>query len=402
MERFKKAAYILAIVVLVIGVFAAGVFFGYSQRPAVERVHNLINKDSGKPQSVDFSAFWEAWNAIDSKFVSNDGLDTQKRVWGAIEGMVKSLGDPYSVFFPPQEAKMFNEDIQGNFGGVGMEIGVRNGVLTVIAPLKDTPAYRAGIKTGDKIVKIDGKSSSDMMADEAVRRIRGKKGTEVKLTLLREGGDKPLEIKITRDIIKVPSLKTESKKDGIFVISLYLFSANSANDFRDALREFVSSKKTKLILDLRGNPGGYLSASVDIASWFLPLGKVVAREKFSDGKEVLYRSKGYDIFKKLPMVILVDKGSASASEILAGALSEHGVATLVGEKTYGKGSVQELIPITDKTSLKLTIARWLTPNGISISKQGLEPDIKVPYTNKDFKEDRDPQMEKAVEILLKK
>ncbi len=402
MERFKKVAYISAISALVIGVFVAGVFFGYSQRPAIERVHNLINKDSVKPDNVDFSPFWEAWNDVDSKFVSNNGLDTQKRVWGAIEGMVKSLGDPYSVFFPPKEAKIFNEDIQGNFGGVGMEIGVRNGVLTVIAPLKGTPAYRAGIKTGDKIIKIDDKSSSNMMADEAVRLIRGKKGTKVKLTILREGEDKPLEIKIIRDTIKVPSLKTESKKDGIFVISLYLFSANSANDFRDALREFVSSKKTKFILDLRGNPGGYLNASVDIASWFLPLGKVVAREKFSDGKEVIYRSKGYDIFKKLPMVILVDGGSASASEILAGALREHGIATLVGEKTYGKGSVQELIKITPETSLKLTIARWLTPNGKSISKEGLEPDVKVDFTKEDFAAGKDPQMEKAIELLLKK
>ncbi len=401
-ERFKKVAYISAVASLVIGVFVAGVFFGYSQRPAIERVHNLINKESGKPDNVDFSPFWKAWNNVDLKFVSNNGLDTQKRVWGAIEGMVKSLGDPYSVFFPPEEAKIFKEDIRGNFGGVGMEIGVRNGVLTVIAPLKGTPAYRAGIKTGDKIIKIDDKSSSDMKADEAARLIRGKKGTKVKLTILREGKDKPLEVEIIRDIIKVPSLKTESKKDGIFVISLYLFSANSANDFRDALREFVNSKKTKLILDLRGNPGGYLDASVDIASWFLPLGKVIAREKFSDGKEIVYRSKGYDIFNKLPMVILVNRGSASASEILAGALREHGVATLVGEKTYGKGSVQELIKITPETSLKLTIARWLTPNGKSISKEGLEPDIKVPYEEEDFEAGRDPQMEKAIELLLLK
>ncbi len=402
MRELKKIAYFLSVTALVGGVFAAGFFFGCSQRPETGEAANVLNKDALRPAGVDFSPFWTAWNVVESKFVSNDGLDPQKRVWGAIEGMVKSLGDPYSVFFPPQESKMFKEDIQGNFGGVGMEIGVRKGILTVIAPLKGTPAYNAGIKSGDKIVKIDGKLSADMMADEAARLIRGPKGTAVKLTILREGESEPLELEIVRDTIRVPALDTELKEGGIFVIKIYSFSATSANEFRKALREFISSGSGKLILDLRGNPGGYLDAAVDIASWFLPLGKTVAREKFGDGREVLYKSKGYDIFKNLPMVILVNKGSASASEILAGALSEHGIATLVGEKTFGKGSVQELVPITDDTSLKITIARWLTPKGKSISKEGLEPDVKIEMTKEDFEEGRDPQMNKAVEILLKK
>jgi len=398
-KKFRVGLCGLAGAIVLIGVFFAGAFWGYSNRPAVEKITNLTNKNAGKPAAVDFSPFWKAWNAVDEKFVANGNLDTRKRVWGAIEGMVGALDDPYSVFFPPKEAKTFQEDIRGDFSGVGMEIGSRKGVLTVIAPLKGTPAYRAGIKSGDKIIKIDDKMSADMAADEAAMLIRGKKGTTVKLTISREGEDKPLEIEITRDTIQIPVLDTETKPGGIFVIKLYNFSAKSPDAFRKALREFASSGNGKMILDLRGNPGGYLEAAVDMASWFLPAGKIVAREKFSDGSETLSRSKGYYVFKKLPMVILVDGGSASASEILAGALSEHGVATLVGEKTFGKGSVQELIPITPRTSLKLTIARWLTPKGRSISKEGLEPDVKVELTKEDIEAGKDPQMEKAIEIL---
>lgn len=402
MKGLKKIGYFLTITALVAGVFVAGVFVGYSHTPETDKAENILNKDTLRPPEVDFSPFWIAWNVVDSKFVENNGADSQKRVWGAIEGMVKSLGDPYTVFFPPQESKMFKEDIQGNFSGVGMEIGVRKGFLTVIAPLKGTPAYRSGIKTGDKIIKIDDTLSADMMSDEAARLIRGDKGTAVKLTIIREGEDEPIEITIIRDTIQIPALDTEIKEGGVFVIKIYSFSGTSSNEFRKALREFINSGSGKLILDLRGNPGGYLDAAVDIASWFLPLGKTVAREKFGNGEEFLYNSKGYDIFKNLPMVILINGGSASASEILAGALSEHGIAALVGEKTFGKGSVQELVQITPETSLKITIARWLTPKGKSISKEGLEPDIKVEITKEDFEKLRDPQMDKAVEILLEK
>jgi len=399
LRKLKKVFYGLAMVAILVGVFIGGTFFGYSNRPVVERATSLFNKETAKPAKIDFTPFWTVWDIINTKFVSNDGLDDQQKVWGAIDGMIGSLDDPYSVFFPPQESKMFQDDIKGNFGGVGMEIGVQKGVLTVIAPLKGTPAYRAGIKSGDKIIKIDDALSADMMSDEAARLIRGEIGTSVNLTIVREGEKEPLEIKITRDKIEIPVLDTEIKENGIFVIKMYNFSGNSMNEFRRALREFIPSGQNKLILDLRGNPGGYLESAIDTASWFLPIGKIVAREKFGDGTETLYRSKGYDLFKDLPMVILVNKGSASASEILAGALQEHGVATLVGEQTYGKGSVQELIQITPETSLKITIARWLTPNGTSISKEGLKPDVKVEITKEDFDEGRDPQMEKAIEIL---
>ena len=273
--------------------------------------------------------------------------------------------------------------------------------MTVITPIKGSPAEIAGIKSGDKILKIDDQTAN-ISIDEAIKKIRGKKGTIVSLTIARQGVDTPIEFKLTRDVINLPTLDTKiDKKNGIFTIHLYTFSAQSANLFRGALRDFVNSGSNKLILDLRGNPGGFLDAAVDMASWFLAPGQVVVREDYGRGKpETVEKSFGYNIFNSsLKMVILIDGGSASASEILAGALSEHGKAKLVGTKSFGKGSVQELINLTPDTALKVTIARWLTPNGKSISEEGLMPDYEVKVTEDDIKNLKDPQMEKAIELL---
>jgi carboxyl-terminal processing protease len=315
--------------------------------------------------------------------------------------LAASLGDPYTTFFPPKQNKSFQSDISGNFEGVGMEVGVKDNQLTVVAPLKGTPAYNAGIKAGDKILKIDDKPSSGMSADEAVTLIRGKEGTKVAVTLSRKDVKEPIVVTLTREVINIPTIDTEQKPNGIYLIRLYNFSAISPEMFREALKKFAESGSDKLILDLRGNPGGYLDAAIDMASWFLPPGEVIVKEDFGLGKEQgVHRSIGHQAFNNnLKMVILIDQGSASASEILAGALSEHGVAKLVGTKSFGKGSVQELVPITPDTSLKVTIARWLTPNGISISAGGLTPDVEVKMTEKDFTAGKDPQMDKAIEIL---
>jgi carboxyl-terminal processing protease len=314
--------------------------------------------------------------------------------------MVKSLGDPYTIFFPPVESKSFADEISGNFEGVGMEVGMKDDVLTVIAPLKNTPAYRAGIKSGDKIVKIDETVTNGLNTSEAIKLIKGPKGTKVKFTMVREGEKEPLIIEVVRDIIDIPTIDTETK-NGVFIIHLYNFSAISSNSFRNALREFVESGNDKLILDLRGNPGGYLEAAVDMASWFLPAGKVIVKEDFKNEQDAqIFRSKGYNIFNEnLKMVVLIDGGSASASEILAGALHEHGVATLIGTQSFGKGSVQELVPITSDTSLKVTIARWLTPNGNSISHGGLTPDTVVKFDEKEFLKGNDVQINSALEFL---
>ncbi len=399
--RGKKIILALALILALGGAFSLGVLAGFRAEPAIKKITGITHKEDAITAGTDFSPFWTAWNVLNEKSIYAATTTDQKKVYGAIQGLAASYGDPYTTFFPPTEAEIFESEIAGSFEGVGMEIGKKENILTVVAPLKKSPAEKAGVRAGDKILKIDGKTTAGMNTDEAVTHIRGKGGTTVKLTLFREGEKQPLEISVVRAPIEIPTIETEKRKDGIFVIRLFSFTAKSPGLFRGALREFVASGDTKLLLDLRGNPGGYLDAAVDMASWFLPAGKVIVKEDFGDkGAGISHRSRGYDVFNKnLKFVILVDGGSASASEILAGALSEHGAAKLVGDKTFGKGSVQEVVPLTDKTFLKITVARWLTPNGHSINENGLVPEFTVKVTKEDIEKKRDPQMEKAVEVL---
>lgn len=363
---------------------------------------HVIKTQTGE---IDVDALVKAYDILNDKFIPTTPSSTipteDEKIYGAIAGLAATYGDPYTVFFPPEEAKQFEEEVRGDFSGIGLEIGIKNNTITAVSPLKNTPAEKAGIKPGDAILKIDDISTQGMPVEEAINHIRGPKGTTVVLTIKNSTGATH-EVSIKRDTINIPIIDTKLRDDGVFVISLYSFSANSADLFRKALREFVKSGSDKLILDLRNNPGGYLESAVDIASWFLPAGKtVVIEDDGSEEPQNIMRSRGYDIFNdNLKMVILINEGSASASEILAGALHEHGIAKLIGEKSFGKGSVQVLLPITSDTSLKVTIARWLTPNGVSISKNGLEPDIKVKFTKEDFKNKYDRQLETAAQTLI--
>ncbi|MFA6355175.1 MAG: S41 family peptidase [Candidatus Paceibacterota bacterium] len=401
---YRRVLYIVVSLVLISMVFALGLYIGYSRRPFIEKVTSVVNKTPTFETTADFTAFWKAWNVLKEKSIYSDKITDQDRVWGAIQGLASSTGDPYTTFFNPEDNKLFKDEIKGSFSGIGAEIGVKDNILTIIAPLKGTPAFNAGIKKGDKILKIDKVTTNDMSVDRAISIIRGERGTPVVLTILRNGENQTRDISIVRDIIEVPTVETESLPDGIFVIKFYSFSENSDNLFANALEEFSKSGSHKLILDLRGNPGGYLDIAVRIGSWFIDEGKVIVSEDFGTSRKAqVYRSRGPKLFNEnLQLVVLVDGGSASASEILAGALKEHGIAMLVGEKTFGKGSVQELVDITDETSLKVTVAKWLTPNGTSISQVGIEPNIKVPFTLKDLEAGKDPQMDKAVEILKAK
>ena len=403
---FMKTARLAAAfaIVLVVG-FVGGIAVSAGGTSSVFST-SLFGGLSAEPdESVDLGDFWRAWNVLNDKFVQTTASSTDpsatERIWGAIAGLTQSYGDPYTTFMPPEEAKMFEDDISGNFEGVGMELGLnKDGALTVIAPLKDTPAERAGILPGDILISINDQPAEGMTTDAAVKLIRGPKGTTVTFRMLREG--EMIVIPVVRAVIDVPTIKTShDAKNGIFTISLYSFTATSANKFSQAIDEFKASGDTKLVIDLRGNPGGYLDAAVAMASRFLPKGTEVVTEDYKGNREnLVHRSSGSGgVPDTAKVVILMNQGSASASEILAGALQDAGRATLVGTRSFGKGSVQELIDLGGG-ALKVTVARWLTPSGRSISDGGLTPDIEVDRTIEDVKANRDPQMDRAIQFLV--
>jgi len=386
--KFKKILLSISLIILVIVSAGFGFYFGKTQCKICQ------------PEEIDFSLFWEAYHKLQEKFVDKGKFDIQKIIYGAISGMVKSLEDPYTVFLKPEETKRFIEDVKGTFEGVGMEIDIRKGQLQVISPLEGTPAQRAGLRAGDKIIKIDDKPTMDMTIEEAVNLIRGPKGSEVTLTIFREEWEKTKEIKIVRAVIEVPSLKWEIKNENIAYLKLYQFSEKASFDFRIAAIEILASPCQKIILDLRNNPGGYLEVAQEISGWFLKRGEIVVIEDFGARKERnIYKAQGNASLVGFPVVILINQGSASGSEILAGALRDNRDILLIGEKSFGKGSVQELERLSEGSSLKITVAKWLTPKGELITDKGLEPDIKLEMTEEDYEEGKDPQLDKAIEII---
>jgi len=386
MSLGKKIVFVFLIGLLAGGSFYGGFFYGKSQCKICP------------PEEIDFSLFWEAYHKLKEKFVDQGKLNPQKILYGAISGMTQSLEDPYTVFFSPEENKKFQEEVKGTFEGVGMEVGIKKGQLQVIAPLEGTPAQKAGLRAGDKILKINDTPTSNLTLDEAVNLIRGPKGTKVKLTIYREGWSESKDFEIVRAVIEIPSLKWEMK-DGIVYLRIYQFTEKAALDFARAAMEILAKPSQKMILDLRDNPGGYLEVAQDIAGWFLEKGEIVAIEDFGNGKTKEYKSEGPARFLDYKIVVLINQGSASGAEILAGALRDNRGILLIGEKSFGKGSVQEVENLKGGSSLKITVAKWLTPKGKSISETGLTPDIEVKMTEKDVEEGKDPQLEKAIEIL---
>ncbi len=399
----KKIISAIVIVGLIIGGFSAGFLYGKNSRPSVEQVTGVVNLEQGKPPGVDFNLFWDAWAKVQDKYVNRSGLDYQKMVYGAISGMLKSLGDPYTTFMTPQENKNFSEAIQGNFEGIGIEIGIRKEVLTVVAPLENTPAKKAGLLAGDKILKIGDKITADLSIEEAVSLIKGPKGSQVRLTIARDSWSAAKDFTITRDVIIIPNTKFEIKETSgkrIAYVALYSFTEGSPEDFTKIAQKILTSDVQGIIFDLRDNPGGYLEAAVQIASWFLPEGELVVTEDYGNGKKIEHRSDGINKLNSYQLVILTNQGSASASEILAGALRDNiPLVKLVGAKSFGKGSVQELEDMKGGTSIKITVAKWLTPSGHSIMDEGLEPDVKVDLTQEDIDNSRDPQLDKALEMF---
>ncbi len=396
--------------ILLAAIFGLGFFIGQSSQPSVDKVEGLAGKQLGQPALVDFSLFWDAWHLIEEKYVDREDLSQQEMVYGAVSGLLKSLDDPYSIFMEPSESKKFIDDMGGSFEGIGAEVGIRQGVLTIISPLEGMPAQKAGLRAGDKVLKIDDTLSNDLTLDEAVSLIRGTKGTEVVLLIARDNWDQAEEIKVTRGTIKIPIIEwemlnsagqDEETEKNIAYVQFYHFTNNAPKEFRKVAEEISASSAEGLILDVRNNPGGYLEVAVDMASWFLPKGELVVTEDFGNSQGNEYRSKGYDGLSGLPTVVLINQGSASASEILAGALRDIKGIKIVGQESFGKGSVQQLEKLKDGSSIKITVAKWLTPAGLSISEEGINPDAEVELTEEDINEMRDPQLDKALEVLKK-
>lgn len=398
--QIKKSALvfifgIIAAVLLLGGALYGGYRIG-QQDPHVITVKKLTNIDD-EEINVDFGVFWQVWEKLKEGHIDGDKVADKDMVYGAVAGLVNSLKDPHTIFLPPSDAKKFEEDVSGNFGGIGAEIGIRDDQLVIIAPIKDSPAEKSGLQPKDKILKVDDEIAVNFNVNEAVKLIRGEIGTKVTLTILRNGWEDPKEFVITRAEIKVPTIDWDVKEGNILHLKFYAFNENAIPMFYNAVVGGLLKGAEGMVLDMRNNPGGFLDVSVQLAGWFVPRGSTVVTEAFRSGENLNFRANGNEALKNFPVVVLVNAGSASASEILAGALRDLRGIKLVGEKTFGKGTVQELQALKDGASLKITVAKWLLPSGAVIEKNGLIPDYEVKITEKD--KEVDPQLEKAFEVL---
>jgi len=399
-ETNKHHKVYTVLISLIIAAFIGGFFLG---RNPVQINNGQISIDRGQQpaNSADYSLLWETLEELNEKFVDRP-LDQQKLLYGAVTGMVNAAGDPYTVFFDPEHAKLFAEQLSGSFEGIGIEIGIRDEQLNVVAPLDNTPAQKAGLLAGDLILEINGESTLGMSTEQAVIRIRGKAGTQVELTVLHKGKTETEKVTITRAKIEIKSVTLENRQvdnKKIAVVKVNQFGDDTQRLFDGIVDQIVTGNYSGMVLDLRNNPGGYLPTAVEMISNWIPEGEVALKEVDHQKKEKLYRTDGRARLQGIKTVVLVNQGSASASEIVSGALQDYKVATLVGTKTYGKGSVQELVPLKQDAELKVTIAKWYTPQGRGIDKTGLEPDIVVEITDEDVEAKLDPQLDKALELL---
>lgn len=399
--RSLRAPKLLALCAVVIA-FAVGTAFGMASGRGLllPDIAGRVFPGSVPPKELDYGILWDVWEELHDRYIARESLDEQKLLWGAASGLARAVGDPYTEFLDPEAMRFFTEDTRGSFEGIGVEIGMRKGVLTVISPINGTPADHAGLRPHDKILAIDGIPTADLTLFEAVAKIRGPQGTEVTLTILRAGEDAQ-DIGIVRGHIDVLAVEWKMLEDRIAHLTITSFSERSSQEFRAAAAEILTKNPRGIVLDLRNNPGGFLDASVEIASWFLQDGAPVVKQENARGEQTVMYSEGPGAFADFPLAVLVNEGSASAAEILAGAIQDTlERATLIGTKTFGKGSVQEVVSFSDDSALKVTIARWLTPNGRSISEEGIQPDVTVERSFEDIEAERDPQLTEALETVL--
>lgn len=421
--KLKTVRNILIIVIIALFAGTFGFFIGRKGLTVKtgQKLSDLKIENTAAPESkdIDFSLFWDVWQRLETKYVDKSKLKGQDMVYGAISGMVASLGDPYTVFLPPKEQKEAKEELGGSFEGIGAQLGMKDNRIIVVAALKDMPAEAAGIKSGDWIVKVDGTETNGWSVPEAVNKIRGEKGTKVNLTLLHEGGQQTVDLAVVRDTIKVKSVENErtyfEMKDNNLVVNnncktcesvaflkLSRFGDQTNNEWNQAVsdieKQYKSGEIKGMVLDLRNNPGGYLQGAVYIASEFLDIGKVVVSQEYSDGKKENYSVTREGKLLNLPLVVLINKGSASASEIVAGALRDYSRGKLVGEKSFGKGSIQEAQDLPNGAGLHITIAKWLLPKGDWINGKGVDPDFNIALS--DTEPTKDTQLLEAAKLLI--
>ncbi len=407
-KLIKKITLSYLLVFFILFVFLGGVYLGAKNEttPAEKAAAvggKVIGKESEIPdylkRDVNFNLFWEVWDYLKNNYVDDNVMDT-KLFYGALAGVVAGLQDPYSVFLEPETSKKFQQELSGSFEGIGAEIGLRDDTLTIIAPLPGNPAEIAGLLAGDKVLAIDDYDTTGMSLDYAVNLIRGPKGTTVKLTILHNGDSVPTEVHVVRDTIKIVSVSWKMLDNQIAKIDLKYFHEDTLTRFNTAVREIIAQQPRGIILDLRNNPGGFLQTAVEITANWVGADKIIVIEKRRNEDFFGHQAAGsIAYFQDIPTVVLINKGSASGSEIVAGALQDYKAATLVGETTFGKGSVQELKALEDGSSVKLTIAKWLTPAGREIDQEGIAPDVEVKLVKEDYDKDLDPQLDKALEIL---
>ncbi len=402
-QHYKKS-YLWVLVI--VATFVFGFFLGQSNVESddaqiITKTSDTLASIFSNSQNIDTKLFQEVWDTLHGEYIDKTKIDDSKLYYGSIYGMVAALGDPHTTFMDPDSFQEFQSDLKGEFSGIGAEIGRKNNMIMIIAALPGTPAEKAGLKSGDRILAVDKKDVVDLSADQVVSFIRGEKGTKVTLSILSKGENTAKDVTITRDKISVPSVSYQ-KENGIAVIKITSFNDDTSKVFENTARKILNDNPKGLIIDLRGNPGGYLDKAVDLAGYWLEPGQVVVREEFADkSRNLEHKAAGSISLRKFKTVVLVNEGSASASEILAGALQDYNIAQLVGQKTYGKGSVQQLIDLRSDSALKITVAKWLTPMGTSIEPDGITPDELVELTIDDYNNDQDPQMDKAIELINK-
>jgi len=397
----KKIVRIGAFVLL--GVITAGALFyggyqkGFSETRLI-RIEGVADIYPGDDTAADFGVFWQAWDMIKERHLRSGTFSAQDMIHGAIKGLAESAGDPHTTFFSPEDAAKFTENIDGKFGGIGAELETRNNQIIVVTPLKGTPAERAGLRPRDTIIKADGTELAGKTVQDAIRIIRGEPGTQIKLVISREGDAGTRDIQITRKMITLPTVEWEWKDSDVAYVRLISFNQNTPFAFYSVVREFIAENPRAMILDLRNNPGGYLEVAVNLAGWFIDRGETVVTERYADGEERVFRSRGNAALKDLPIIVLVNGGTTSAAEIMAGAMRDINGTRLVGERTFGKGTVQTLERLKDDSMLKITVANWVTPGGHIIEGGGLVPDVNIKRVEND---PEDAQLNKALELLRK-